>query len=633
MAPAPETELDRLRRRIAELEARVAELEVSLDSVPVLISYMGRDERYKRVNRAYESLFGVPTDQIVGRSVLELMGEANYAKLKIHLDRVFAGEHVAFQTPFLHRDGTLHDADITYTPHKNASGVVSGIIVCVRDISQQNRAWAAARERERDLLSVLNHVPDVISRYNRDLRFVFTSASVEKHTGFPPEHFVGKSHAELGFPEPLCKFLEDGLREVFATGVPKQVSFELPAPDGELRQFEAVGVPEFGDSGTVESVLTITHDISSRLRAEKELRQSQERQRLAVEAGQVGLWHWDIENNRVEWSDMIYEIHGLERGAFGGTVEDFAMLIHPEDRERVSAELSSALAGRSPYHVEFRAVRPDGQIRWIYANAKVLFADGKPAQMVGAMLDMTESKAAAEALSRANEELRRANEDLNQFAYSASHDLKEPLRMIALYTQLFRRKYSENFDGDGHRYLGYAIDGARRMEHLLRGLLTYTEAITSESEAQMEMVNMDRVMEIVRANLMAAIDESGAEVTSDPLPLLPWRETQAVQVLQNLIGNAIKYRDPERAPRVHVTCERHLRSWQLSVSDNGIGVDARYHDRIFRIFKRLHSPEKYEGTGIGLAICQKIVERNGGRIWIESEPGRGSTFYFTCPAA
>jgi PAS domain S-box-containing protein len=542
------------------------------------------------------------------------------------------GERVTFASTIRHKDGAIHDIEVTYAPHFSEPNVVCGLIVSIRDTTAERRAQDLVKEREKDLLSVLNNVPDVISRYNRDLRFVFTSAAVERHTGFPPEHFTGKSHAELGFPPELCSLLEDGLREIFATRSAKTLNFEFPGPHG-LRQFEAFGSPELGDDGTVESVLTVTHDITSRLQAEQELRRSEARQRLAVEAGKVGLWHWDIRTNRVEWSDLIYELHGLQKEDFGGALEDFVTLIHPDDRELVSQALSSALAGLTDYHVEFRTVRPDGAVRWMFANGKVVFQYEQPIAMLGAIIDVTESKAAAEALTRANEELRRANEDLNQFAYSASHDLKEPLRMIALYTQLLKRKYVSSLEGDAPRYIGYVIDGARRMDNLLHDLLVYTEAVTSGTEAMRQPVDMNHVLEIVRTNLMVLIEETGAIISSEPLPVLPWRETHAIQVLQNLIANAIKYRDPHRPLRIQIRSERHARTWQLSISDNGIGVEARYYERIFGMFKRLHTSDKYEGTGIGLALCQKMIERNGGRIWIESEPGRGSTFYFTCPAA
>ena len=631
-AAAPEPELDGLRRRVSELEERLSELEASLDSVPFLVGYVSDDQRYRRVNLAYEGIFKLSCEQAVGRTIEELTGEPHYSRARPYILRALGGEKVTFESRVAHKDGSLHDLEVTYVPHLSDAREVKGVVICVRDITDERRAQAAVRERERDLLSVLNNVPDVISRYNRDFRFVFSSAAAQRHIGLSPEYLVGKSHADVGFPESLCHLFDASLGEVFATGEPKLVRFDFPGPTG-LRHYESVVAPERADDGTVATVLTITHDITNRLHAEQELRRSEERQRLAVEAGKVGLWHWEIDENRVEWSDLIYELHGVTKDSFGGTVEDFAALVHPEDRERVSEALASALAGLSDYHVEFRTIRPhDGSIRWIFTNGKVIFEGGRPVRLLGAMLDMTESRNAAEALARANEELRRANEDLNQFAYSASHDLKEPLRMIALYTELLKRKYVDALAGDAPRYMGYVLDGVRRMDNLLRDLLVYTEAVTTGSEAKPQSVDMNDALEIVRTNLTVMIAESGAVITSDALPSLPLRETHAVQVLQNLIANAIKYRDPSRRAQVHVSAERHLRSWQFAVADNAIGIDARYHDRIFGMFKRLHSSEKYEGTGIGLAICQKIIERNGGRIWIESEPGRGSTFYFTCPA-
>jgi PAS domain S-box-containing protein len=628
-ATAPDNELNRLRSRVAELEVQVRDLEAQLDSVPVLISYVGPDERYRRANAAYGSIFGAEPADIAGRTIEEVTGQPHYGTAAPHVARALAGERVRFESQILHQDGTLHTIEVLYAPHF-IDGVVQGIVICVRDITDERRAQAAVRERERDLLSVLNNVPDVISRYSRDGRFIFTSAAVLRHTGFPPEHFASKTHAELGFPEDICRLFDESLARIFESGRSEKINFAFTGPSG-LRQYEAIGAPEFGDDGSVLHVLTITHDVTDRARAAEELRRSEERQRLAVEAGRVGLWHWDILANRVEWSDLIYEIHGLAPGDFNGTVEAFGALVHPEDQEAVSAALSAALSGRSDYHAEFRTVRPDGGIRWIYTNARVVFEDGQPVRMFGSMLDLTASKEAADALARANRELRRANEDLNQFAYSASHDLREPLRMILLYSQLLKRTYSAQLDGQANRYIDYAADGARRLENLLRDLLEYTDAIGPGSAIPAETVDMSEAIDAAVSNLQAAIEESGAVVMRGDLPVISWRKSHAIQVFQNLIGNAVKYRRPDKRPEIQVTAERHAKSWQFSVSDNGIGVDPQYHERIFGIFRRLHPAHAYEGTGIGLAICQKVVERNGGRIWLESEPGRGSTFYFSCP--
>ena len=241
----------------------------------------------------------------------------------------------------------------------------------------------------------------------------------------------------------------------------------------------------------------------------------------------------------------------------------------------------------------------------------------------------TESQEAQKALARVNQQLRGANEDLNQFAYSASHDLQEPLRILTIYSQLLERDYSRVLNGRGSEYLTFLIDGARRMELLLRDLLAYIQAVGAAPEAT--LVDSRKVLERALENLTAGITESGAEITHGDLPLLKIEEVHLLQLWQNIIGNAIKYRS-EAPPRLEISARRNGDEWLICVKDNGIGIPAQYHSQVFGIFKRLHTRERYPGTGIGLAICQKIVERHGGRIWVESEVGQGSTFCFTLPA-
>ena len=631
-AAAIETELEYLRRRNAALESLLAELEASLDSVPVLISYVGADQRYKRVNAAYEQMFDVRRQDMIGRTIQELTGEPHYTKARPYIERAMAGERVSFESRILHKDGTLHDLELTYAPHFLPDGTQQGFVIFVRDVTDERRSQNLIRERERDLQSVLNNVPDIICRYGRDLRYIFSSAAIERHTGIKQEFVKGKTHAELGYPEELSRLLGNCLKRIFSTGQPDSVRLEFDGPMG-LRQYQAVGAPEFGEDGSVRSVLTVTHDITNLLRTEAELRRSEERQLLALEAGKVGIWHWDIDKDHVEWSDQVYKIHGLTPGTFGGNIESFSKLIHPDDKASISGALEKALAGQGEYHVEFRSIREDGTTCWIFANGRVVFDNGRAVRMLGAAIDVTESKAVAEALARANEELRRANEDLHQFAYSASHDLKEPLRMVALYTQFLKRQYADRLDEPALQYIHYAVEGARRMDRLVQDLLAYTQAIHTDEDSPIRPVAIQLVFEQALANLHASIAESGAIITQSALPVIVWRETHAMQVMQNLIGNAVKYRRDGEAPIIHVSAESNGKTWQFAVRDNGIGVDPQYHERIFGIFKRLHGNDQYEGTGIGLAICQKVIERNGGKIWIESALNHGSTFYFTCPIA
>jgi hypothetical protein len=232
-------------------------------------------------------------------------------------------------------------------------------------------------------------------------------------------------------------------------------------------------------------------------------------------------------------------------------------------------------------------------------------------------------------LQRSNEALRQSNDDLNQFAYAASHDLQEPLRMVALYSQMLQRKYLSKLDANADQYISYIVGGARRMEMLLKDLLTYSQT-GSSAEGPAETVDFIDVIRKVLLNLQASVEQSGAMITWDAIPAVHAHEIRLVQLLQNLLGNAIKYRagDP---PRIHIAAQWQEPEWVLSVQDNGIGIAPEYAQQIFKIFKRLHGQD-YPGTGIGLAICQRIVETYGGKIWVESD-GKGSCFYFTLPPA
>jgi light-regulated signal transduction histidine kinase (bacteriophytochrome) len=224
------------------------------------------------------------------------------------------------------------------------------------------------------------------------------------------------------------------------------------------------------------------------------------------------------------------------------------------------------------------------------------------------------------------EDLRRSNEDLQQFAYVASHDLQEPLRAIVSFSQLLEDKYRDKIDKDGKEFIHFITNGAKKMNILIKDLLTYSRITTHANPSK--IVNLEKVLKDALYNLQEAIKESGVLITYDKMPILNVDKTQFIQLFQNLISNAIKFRR-EEPPRIYIGVNKINDEWLFSVKDNGIGIESKYFDKLFNIFYRLHTKEEYPGTGIGLPICKKIVQRYGGKIWVESEFGKGSTFYFT----
>jgi len=274
-------------------------------------------------------------------------------------------------------------------------------------------------------------------------------------------------------------------------------------------------------------------------------------------------------------------------------------------------------------------IRRDGSRFW--ASTVLAALRDEQGELLGfgkVMRDLTERKLGEERLAQKMEELARSNRELEQFAYVASHDLQEPLRMVASYVQLLSKRYRGKLGQEADEFIAYAVDGATRMQQLINDLLMFSRVGTRGNE--LRPVAMEAVLDDVLTGLQILRHETGATVTHDPLPIVQGDATQLGQLLQNLISNAIKFRGDE-SPRVHISATAHGHEWLFAVRDNGIGIDPQYHERIFVIFQRLHGRGEYPGTGIGLAVCKKIVERHGGRMWVESTMGSGATFYFTLP--
>ncbi|MDW5564168.1 MAG: PAS domain S-box protein [Methanomassiliicoccus sp.] len=352
----------------------------------------------------------------------------------------------------------------------------------------------------------------------------------------------------------------------------------------------------------------------------RELSESEQRFRVLIQSSSQAVWETDASGKVIADSPSwrTYTGQTLEEWMGYGWVD----AAHPDDRGYAERHWREALSAGSDMNAEFRLRGPDGGWRWTNVRAApIRDEEGRIVKWVGMNLDITARK-------RGEEELRRSNEELQQFAYVASHDLQEPLRMVTMYLALLSKRYSRELSPQAQEYMGSAVEGSLRMKELIGDLLQYSRLDAQPME--LKEVDMNDLTAQVLETLRATIEEAGAEVMVGPLPVVRADEQQIAQILQNLVSNAIKFLS-DREPRVEVSSITFDNEYVFSVKDNGIGIDPKYQDKLFKMFSRLHTREEYPGTGIGLAISKKIVERHGGRIWFESEPGKGTTFFFTIP--
>jgi PAS domain S-box-containing protein len=361
----------------------------------------------------------------------------------------------------------------------------------------------------------------------------------------------------------------------------------------------------------------------------EEILRANERFELAGRATSDVIWDWDLITDKVYRSDNFYNMFGYEKAEFVENNQFWQSMIHPDDRELVKNRLWETLEGIDQYWVqELRVRKGDGTYAYIIDKGFIIRnTEGKAVRMIGASQDITERKAAELELMELNQRLTSANEELKVFATVASHDLREPLRMISSFMALLEKKYGSTLDEKANQYISFAIDGAKRLTALITDLLEYSrvgfDSSLIEDIDTNELVNQALK---IKSNI---IRENNALITVERLPPIKGVRVPLQLVFQNLIGNALKYRNKTDPPHILITGRELEDFWEFSISDNGIGIEADYLEFIFRPSKRIHSQEKYPGSGMGLATCRKIVTQHEGRIWVESTPGLGSKFSFT----
>ena len=449
--------------------------------------------------------------------------------------------------------------------------------------------------------------------------------AAEKQYNYTKKEFFQMNLSNLFLPEEFTKFIR--------LKTNKGPWINLPKNKGTF--FAEIRVCEVSDEQPLK-IFTII-DVTAQKMAEIDFKKKNDKYQFLTEETFDAIWDWDLITDKLNWNESAKKMFEINTPDEIDVPEWWTSNLHPDDKARVQQNLNNHLQlGLPNWHDEYRFRTGSGKYKYISDRGYLVCDENKkPLRMVGAMQDLTKLKAHEITLQTLNDslekrakELAESNEELERFAYVASHDLQEPLRMVSSFLQLLEKRYKDKLDKKAHEYIAYAVDGAERMKKLILDLLEYSKVNTSA--ANVEQVNLNDTLNDVLFTYKNALVESNGIIQSHDLPVVSGNKTQLLQVLQNLIGNAIKYRS-EKPPAIIITCEEENSFYQICIADNGIGIDPRFYNKIFVIFQRLHTREQYSGTGIGLSICKKIIEKHGGKLWVSSVPGQGSKFYFTLP--
>jgi len=508
-----------------------------------------------------------------------------------------------------------------------------------QDIDERKKSAIKLAESENRFRTILEAEPECIKLLGPGGELLMMNpAGLAMIEADNEEQVIGKSVLGILLPEHRSAF--SALTKKVFKGESGKLAFEIEGLKGTHRWLETHAVPMKNEQGDIISLLGITRDITEHKKAEVKILQANERFEKVTEATDDAIWDWDIVNQTYYRSKAIKRFFGKDAAGLFSEGDMWSKdHFHPEDRANIKSSFYEAIANPlvTRWELEYRVINELGKTLYVIDRAVIYRNnEGKAVRMVGAMTDVSEQKQMTLQLNELNKslqqytlELERSNEELEQFAFVASHDLQEPLRMISSFMDLLKRKYGDQLDEKGHQYIHFATDGAKRMKQIILDLLEYSR--TNKPTEGREEVDMNEVISDFKQLRRQLISEKKATIQFNDLPTLNTYKAAITQILHCLLDNALKYSIEGTPPIVEINAVENEKEWQFSIKDNGIGIELQFYDKIFIIFQRLHNKDQYAGTGIGLSIAKRHVEFLGGRIWLESKPGEGSIFYFTIP--
>ncbi|QLK26395.1 ATP-binding protein [Natrinema zhouii] len=625
-----------------ENERTERRFEAVFDDPNILVGLLEPDGTVIDINRTAMEYIDADLADVTGEQFWETpwWGDGGDVRsdVKAWTERAATGEYVEFETDIFEPDGTEHTINGVFRPVTNDDGDVVSIVVSDRDVTERKAHERYLRDAKAQLEAATEagavgtwewQIPENLMTVGTSFAETFGIDPVDARDGVPLEWFIDAIH------EDDRDRVEAAIEDAVERCGEYEAEYRVWNADGELRWVVARGHVESDEDGNPVTFPGALTDITERKRAELEVeKQRKELETLfqvlpvgAVVANEDGSLLRANDSAKEIWGGDVFDAESIaEYEKYSAVWAETGEPVEPEDWTMAQVLRGEEVAEPNVYEIETF----DGDRRIIMEHGMPVRDDrGNVSRAVVTLTDITERREFQRKLEETVEQVEESNERLEQFAYAASHDLQEPLRMVTSYLQLLESQYSDAFDEDGQEFLAYAVDGAERMHEMIDGLLEYSRVETRGDP--LEPIDLETALEDVIDDLQLQIEETDAEITVGDLPVVEGDASQLRQVFQNLLDNALTYYDDD-PPRVHVDAERRGREWVLSVRDEGIGIDPENQDRVFTVFDRLHSREEYEGTGIGLALCQRIVERHGGEIWVDSEPGDGTTFSLMLPA-
>jgi PAS domain S-box-containing protein len=650
-----------MQQKPKSVKAKESEMRFKLifENSPVGKSITGIDGSIK-VNKAFCKILGYSKKELLVRKWKDITHPDDIQASQEVVDKILKGQKksVHYEKRYIHKTGRTVNADVSTTLQRDDSGKPLYFITIIIDITEQKKVELALREAKRNLEKTVNErtfeLKDA-TQYNRSLieasldpfvtigkdgRITDVNEATVKITGYSRKSLIGTNFSRYFVDTDSAAW---GYQKVFKQGTVRNYPLDLKHKRGKVTPVQYNASVYRNIKGEVEGVFAAARDMTEKRNTEEELRKSK---KLLDETGRlarVGGWEIDLKTNTLSWSDMTYDIHEIDH-SFIPNLETGINFYAPEAIPVISRCVERAINLGEPFDEELELITANKNRIWVRAIGEAYRENSEIVKISGVFQDINARKLIQDELKKHHDhleelvkertveldnaiaDLKRSNMELEQFAYVASHDLQEPLRMVSSYTQLLEKRYKDQLDQDAKDFIFFAVDGANRMQHLINDLLEYSR-ITTKGKA-FNKLDLTHALGQAIANLQRRIQETGSMVVNEDLPFVFGDEMQLVRVFQNLIENAIKFRGPD-PPRITIKSQMLDGKVRISVSDNGIGIEKIYSERVFAIFQRLHSKTEYPGTGIGLAICKRIIERHNGKIWLESVPGEGTTFYFT----